>query len=102
MPTQDRLSVVRMPNYGTGGSVSYTGTAANSANLPLAINGVWVVCSTDAWARFAPGATATVNDFPIPAFTLVWLPKPDDAETPCRLSIIRDAADGVARFCTGL
>lgn len=100
----DRLSVVRDVCYGSGGTLSYTGTAANTGNLPRGISGVRVNCTTDAWARLAPVAsgtapTAIVGDLFCPAFETTFVPAwPVNTGEPLQLSVIQDAANGTARF----
>lgn len=107
MSSNDRNAISRVPQYGRGGTISYTGTAANSANLPQGITGVWVTCSTDAWARLAAvvGGTAPAaltSDFFCPAGQMVWIPDDSTTNEPLQLSVIRDASDGTAKYCPGV
>lgn len=101
--SNDRYAVSRGPNYGQGGSISYTGTAGNSGNIPQGLTGVLVTCSTDAWARLAVVAsgvapTAITSDFFCPAGQMVWIPVKGDTGEPWQLSVVRDSASGTARF----
>ena len=100
----DRMSVVRAPIYGAGGTISYTGTAVNSTvPIPRGVTGVWVTCSTDAWAKFTNvvGSTApaaTTADMFCPAGVTVFLPNVSNTGEPMQLSVIRDATSGSARY----
>jgi len=98
---QDRLSVVRLPLYGSGGTFSYTGTAGNSAALPLNTSGVWVYTTTDSYVRVGVNATATATDWPIFAYQMVWVPVDDDANGASRISAIQQVAGGSAFFMPG-
>jgi len=99
---EDRLSVVRQPVYGQGGTFAYTGTAGTSSAFTGGITGVWVYCTSDAYVRVGVEATATVTDWPIPAYVPVWVPIPDDAQGNSRLSAIQVSAGGSAYFCPGV
>ncbi len=99
----DRISVVRSPIYGSGGTINYTNVATNSANLPMGISGVWVTCSTDAWARLGPvvGSTAPValtSDFFCPLGVTIFVPNTDSTGQPMQLSVVRDSVSGAAKF----
>lgn len=100
---RDRMATNFSPVYGSGGTISYTGTATNSGNLPQGISGVFVTCSTDAWARLAPvvGSTAPVavtSDMFCPAGSTVFLPNEDSTGQPMQVSVVRDSASGSARY----
>ena len=106
---RDRMSVNVSPQYGQGGSISYTGTAGNSGNIHTGVSGVFVTCSTDAWARFAAvnngtaptavaGTGATGGDMFCPQGATVFLPNDDATGQPMQLSVVRDATSGTARF----
>lgn len=106
MSSNDRYAVSRVPVYGGGGSISYTGTAANSGNIPKGITGVWVTCTTDAWARLMPVAsgtapTAVTSDFFCPAGQMVWIPIANPTGEPQQLSVVRDASSGTAYYSSG-
>lgn len=94
----DRHATSFNPIYGSGGTISYTGTAGNSGNLPQGIAGVYVTCSTDAWARLGIAPTAVTSDFFCPAGTPVFVPAMDYTGGPLQLSVVRDAASGSARY----
>ena len=101
----DRDAVVRDVCYGSGASFAYTGTAANSGNLPKGISGVRVNCTTDAWARLANvtsagvAPAAIVGDLFCPAFETTFVPAPaTDTGMGMQLSVIQDAAGGNARY----
>lgn len=97
---QDRLSVVKLPVAGYGGSVAYTGTAGNSPTFPGTISAVWVWCTTDAWVRVAVGNVAAVaTDMPVPALQPVMIPVPQDANANCQVSAVQIAAGGTMYFC---
>lgn len=100
---EDRDSVVRSPIYGAGGTLAYTGTAANTGNLPKGLSGVWVNCTTDAWARLSnvvgsTAPTAVTSDMFCPAFETVFIPNVTKTGEPLQLSVVRDAASGNARY----
>lgn len=99
----DRAATNFTPVYGSGGTINYTDTATNSANLPMGINGVFVTCSTNAWARLACVASGTApvaltSDFFCPAGASVFLPYVDNTGQPAQLSVVRDASNGAARY----
>lgn len=100
----DRDAVVRDVCYGSGGSISYTGTAGNSGNLPRGISGCRVNCTTDAWARLgyvvgATAPTAVSGDLFCPAFETTFVPAPTtETGQPLQLSVVQDAASGSARY----
>lgn len=104
--SNDRSAVSLDVLYGSGGTISYTGSAANSSNLPQGITGVWVTCSTDAWAKVAAVAAAapaaTTADFFCAAGQTYWIPNSSATGQPVQLSVIRDAVSGSARFVCGL
>lgn len=107
MSSNDRTSISRVPVYGSGGTISYTGTKANSGNLPKGITGVWVTCSTDAWARLAvvAGSTApsaVAGDFFCPAGQMVWIPDDSNTGEPLQLSVIQAASAGTAYYTPGV
>lgn len=100
---RDRNAVTLTPIYGQGGTIAYTGSAVNSPSINPGCSGVFVTCTTDAWARFACVAsgtapTALVTDMFCPANATVFLPNEDNTGQPMQLSVIRDAANGTARF----
>lgn len=100
---EDRLSVVRQPVYGQGGTFTYTGTAGNSSGLTGGISGVWVYCTTDAYVRLDSAAAAATTDWPIPSYQMVWIPVPDPLTTssPVRLSAVQQSTGGSAFFIPG-
>ena len=100
---RDRNSVTLTPIYGQGGTIAYTNSAVNSPSINPGCSGVYVTCTTDAWARFANVASgtapaATTQDFFCPAGATVLLPNEANTGEPMQLSVIRDAANGSARF----
>lgn len=100
--TVDRHATSFNPVYGSGGTISYDG-ATNSGNLPAGIAGVFVTCSTDAWARLRPVAAgvapaATTKDMFCPAGSSVFIPDMGYTNEPMQLSVIKDATAGSARY----
>ena len=107
MSSNDRNAISRVPVYGSGGTISYTDTATNSANLPRGITGVWVTCTTDSWARLRPVAAGTApvaaaGDCFCPAAQMVWLPDDSNTGEPLQLSVVRVATNGTAYFTPGV
>lgn len=68
----DLYQTIRLPMYGQGQIVAYTGTAGTSAALPPGVSAVWVFCTTQAYVRV--NGTATTADLPLPANTGIVLP----------------------------
>lgn len=62
------------PIFGKGTVTAYTGTAGNTAVLPIDCNAVYVWCTTDAHVKVGVSATATTADMALPASTPMVLP----------------------------
>lgn len=77
----------------TARSVSYTGTAGNTATWPAGPQGVLVTVTTDAYVRVGDGVTATTADSLIPAWTPVLMKVPPGG-VPWRVSAIQLASGG--------
>lgn len=85
--------VLRDPIFGSGGKVSYTGTAG-SATLPQNSQSVLVWLSTVGYVRV--GGTATTADLPLPANAPIMIPIPTTVQTggPITLSAVQDSSGG--------
>lgn len=85
--------VIRDPLYGTGQKVAYTGTAG-SVTVPSTTQSVLLWCSSVAFVRI--GATATVNDLPLPINAPIIIPIAQNKQDgmPITVSAIQDSAGG--------
>ena len=91
--------IVLHPNYGNGGSFTYTGTAGNSTDLPQGCQDVWLWATTNCYVRIGNTATATTSDICLPANVPVRLPVLQPTLTTNRVSAIQVSSGGTVYFC---
>ena len=77
-----------------GRTVTYTGTAGDTATWNPGPDSVMIWTSTAAYVEVGVGVTATTSSVPIPANTLVYLKVPQGTGAPWRVSAIQVSSGG--------
>ena len=98
MANPNLFQTVRTPIIGSGGTFTYTGTAGASSALPSGATGAFVWTTSDAYITLGVAATATTANWPVPAYTPVFIPNQDETGQRVRLSAIQIASGGSAYF----
>lgn len=94
----DRTSVFRTPVTGVGGSITTSGTAANSSDQKPGPTSVMVWGTEAFYVTVGEGVTAVTTSVPIPAGVPFFLPIPPGTGAPWRVSALQITTAGTVYY----